>query len=464
MTRRELAKMVAAALVSAPAVAQAQDFGKMLEKAARDSFNRAVSPENLERSVTKSLERSVAPKQSNKELIPIKTPDGWTLVAHHYRPASGRGRADAMPVILCHGLTYSASFWDLDPSVSFATYLADLGFDVWAVDLRGSGMSQKWVFRLESTPDVLIGGALRRVTQGAVAPTGYTTIDPKYADWNLDDHINYDVPTFVRLVRKVTGAPEVAWVGHSMGGIVALGHLARFQNPGIGRLVTVGSQVTMQDAQLVLPFLSEMLRTRQVQLMGNPQPADLAAATRTSVNNLFFNTSHVSGPIYQSLSMDRVDVPALGLMKQYLTLATEGELKDSSKQFNYAQSLGNVQVPVLITCGALDRFAPPAVQQDVYNRIGSTDKTLLVFGRARGFAADSGHDDALVGLTSKQQVFPTIARWLLGQKVASREAVSPSRSALEGQFPPTREALASAEVSAAASGPISLGPISTLRR
>jgi len=49
-----------------------------------------------------------------------------------------------MPVILCHGLTYNALFWDLIPECSFAEYLSSQGFDVWAVSLRGSGLSQKW--------------------------------------------------------------------------------------------------------------------------------------------------------------------------------------------------------------------------------------------------------------------------------------------------------------------------------
>jgi pimeloyl-ACP methyl ester carboxylesterase len=422
ITRRAMARTLAGGGLSALAATttRAQDFGKLLEQAARRKLQEATSPETLTRAVSRNLEGAVNPARAAaaRQLVPIKTPDGWTLVAHHYPPANGQRRPDSLPVILCHGLTYSASFFDLDPSVSLSTYLASQGFDVWAIDLRGCGLSQKWVFRLENTADALIGSAMRRVTQSPVAPGGYQSLDPRYANWTLDDHIAYDVPTFVRLVQKVTGSPQVAWFGHSMGGIVALCHLARFQNPGIGRLLTVGSQVTMRDAQLVLPFLSEMMRSRQLQLAGQLDPATLAAASRESAANLFFNTSHVSQPVYQALRLDRTDVPALGLMKQYLNLAAEGELKDATKSFNYASALGNVQVPTLVTCGALDRFAPPAVQQDVYSRLGTPDKSLLIFGRASGYAADSGHDDALVGLTSAQQVYPTLARFLLGQKVA----------------------------------------------
>jgi pimeloyl-ACP methyl ester carboxylesterase len=380
----------------------------MLERAARDSARKALDPENLE--------RALKPRAEGFQTLPIKTVDGWTLVAHRYRP-TGSARAGAPPVILCHGLTYSAAFWDLDPSVSFARWLAARGHDVWAVDLRGCGLSQKWVFRLDDAPDVLVGGALRRATGGKLAPTGYATVDPKYADWNLDDHINYDVPALVRLVRKATGAAEVAWLGHSMGGIVALGHLARFENPGIGRLATVGSQVTMREGQLVLPFLEQMLRARQQQLTGKLTPEALAAMTQTSTQNLFFNVQHVSPKVYEALASDRTDVPALGLMKQYMTLATGGELLDAKKQFNYAKALGNVRVPVLLTCGAVDRFAPPPVQKYLHDHVGSTDKTALVFGRARGFAVDSGHDDALVGLTSQQQVYPVLERWLRGERI-----------------------------------------------
>jgi hypothetical protein len=43
--------------------------------------------------------------------------------------------------------------------------------------------------------------------------------------------------------------------------------------------------------------------------------------------------------------------------------------------------------------------------------VGSTDKTVVVSGKARGMAVDAGHDDALVGLNSREQVYPVMARW-----------------------------------------------------
>ncbi len=356
-----------------------------------------------------------APVSARSEPVPVKTADGWTLVVHRYRGPRAP-QPGLPPVVLCHGLTYNANFWDLDPAASPARYLAEQGYDVWIADLRGSGYSTKWVWKLDQSPELIVGSAIRRLSKGKLAPTGYATVDPKAANWTLDQHIAYDVPAIVGLVRQQTGAPEVVWVGHSMGGIVALCHLARHGNPGIGRLITVGSQVTMPNGQLVMQFLRETIATRTEQLGGQLTGEALLDQTRTSVHNMFFNQSNVAPRIYEALGSWATDVPSMGVMQQYMTLGSTGQLMDSAKKFNYAQAMGNVRVPVLISCGADDQFAPPAVQQYLYNNVGSTDKTLIVFGRPSGFAVDAGHDDALVGLNSRAQVYPILDRWIRGER------------------------------------------------
>jgi|GEM_PF-328307 len=423
------------AWVLSPAQGRADDFGKFLERAAGDRLRQAIAPQNIQRALIPSAPQSrqgqppsqlssgrqpqsllpfaaaASPKSQAGEPFVIKTPDGWSLVAQRY-PPTGQPRPGAMPVILCHGLTYNAQFWDLDPSVSFAQYLAQLGFDVWAVNLRGCGLSQKWVWNMDDVAGSLIGSAIRKLNNGKVGPTGFATVDPKYANWTMDHHIAYDVPAFVNLVRRHTGAPEVAWVGHSMGGIVAIACLARYNNPGIGRLVTVGSQVTMPEGQVAARFLTEMLSKRQLQLSGQLTGKDMVDQTRTSVNNLFFNANNVDQKIYEALTGWATDVPAIGLMQQYMLLTSKGELVDSKGQYNYARAIGNVKVPIFISCGEQDSFAPPKVQRYLYDHVGSTDKTLFIFGRSQGLPVNAGHDDALVGLNSRAVTYPIIARWL----------------------------------------------------
>ncbi|MFO0892563.1 MAG: alpha/beta fold hydrolase [Isosphaeraceae bacterium] len=405
-----LVAMILAALVVGPGAvgrAPAQDLGKFLEKAVRQEL-RQIAPAEPGRPRGQAPPReSAAPP----EPYVIRTRDGWNLVALRYRPTAAP-RPGAMPIILCHGLTYSALFWDLDPSCSFPRYLAAMGFDVWAVNLRGSGPSQKWVWKLDAAPESLIDSAMWKWTKGKLGSVSHASVDPKFANWTLDDHITHDVPAFVALVRRHTGAAEVAWVGHSMGGIVAIGHLARYKNPGIGRLATIGSQVTMPRGQLPQEFLREMLALRQKQLAGQPVDRDLAAMSRRGVQDMFFNVENVLPTVYEALSGPATDVPALGLMLQYRTLSHEGVLMDAAGRFNYAKGLGNITIPVFLSCGASDQFAPPEVQQFLHRNVGSADKTLMIFGRRQGMSVDAGHDDALVGRNSRQEVYPVLARWL----------------------------------------------------
>jgi pimeloyl-ACP methyl ester carboxylesterase len=386
---------------------EAQDLGGFLKNMAKE----VLADENPHPTRT----RPPGTKSHGSEPFTIKSIDGWTLVAHRFRPTI-TPRPGVAPIILCHGLTYNSMFWDLDPSCSLPRYLASHGYDVWVVDLRGCGMSEKWVWKLEDAPTVLFEEILRKGSHGKMPTNGYATINPKYANWSLDHHIAYDVPALVTLVRHHTKAQEVTWVGHSMGGIIALGHLAKYKNPGIGRLVTVGSQVTMPQGQIVLELCREMIQNREGQLIGKFQGTEVVNQTKTNVDRLFFNQSNALPKVYDALSSWAKDVPAIGLMQQYSILAETGKLTDGKQSFNYAQNIKNITIPVLFTCGANDSFAPPSVQKYLYEHVGSADKSILIFGRQSGFSVDAGHDDSLVGLNSRAEVYPIIEQWITGSR------------------------------------------------
>ena len=389
-------------------LARAQDIGNLFRKAARDVVRRELSDESPPGQPSRAT--------SQGEIFTVNTADGWTLVAHRFRPKTAVPKPGAAPIILCHGLSYNALFWTLDANCNFPDYLSKLGYDVWVVDLRGCGLSRKWVWKLDDAPNQIIGDALRRMSKGKLGSGGYATIDPKFADWSLDHHIFYDVPALVTLVKHHTKADEVTWVGHSMGGIIALAHLSRFKNPGIGKLVTIGSQFTMPEGRLMIEFASEMMAAREGQLTGKLVGRDVMNQGKTSVDNLFFNVKNTPPKVYEALSGWAKDIPAIALMRQYMTLSETGILWDSRRKFDYSKAAANIKVPILVTCGASDQFAPPESQKYLFDHVGSTDKTLVIFGKAQGFAVDSGHDDTLVGNTSREQVYPLIERWISGSR------------------------------------------------
>jgi predicted alpha/beta hydrolase len=118
------------------------------------------------------------------ELHFARTPDGWRLALHRYRPQ----RPDpGTPVILCSGYACNRWFIDYDERYSLARFLARLGFDAWVLELRGRGLSYP------------------------------ATRTPQTWQWTFDELATIDVPAAIAHVTSATGHP-VRWVGHSMGG------------------------------------------------------------------------------------------------------------------------------------------------------------------------------------------------------------------------------------------------------
>jgi pimeloyl-ACP methyl ester carboxylesterase len=338
-----------------------------------------------------------------------RTSDGWKLVVQRYWSPQQLDRGKR-PVVLCHGFSYNALFFDLKPELSLAQYLARSGFDVWVVNLRGCGQSSKWALGAAGGGDALIGRFADKLAGNEIPQGGFVSLDPKYYHWNLDDHVEHDIPAIVKLVQQQTGRPSISWLGHSMGGNIMLAYLSRRgQDQAIARLITVGSQVNMPDGQLIVQFLLEMLKQRELQFAGRqPRPEQVLS----TVNNLFFNESNTDPDVMHALATYAHDSPSVGLIKQYLDLSQSGWLRDASGRIRYADGIGQIRCPYLMVGGAADQIAPPMVQQFLHDRVGSAEKRLLVLGRAAGRSVNFGHNDSLVGRPVWREVFPILASWL----------------------------------------------------
>lgn len=344
----------------------------------------------------------------------VRTTDGWKLVAVRYWSSQGLDRSKP-PVVLCHGFNYNGRFFDLDESLSLARYLALAGFDVWTPDLRGSGLSNKWALSAQGGADALLGRFASKLLDEEIPANGFVSLDPRYSRWTLDDHVDYDVPAILNLVKRQSGSEKLTWLGHSMGGNVMLAYLSKYgQDETVERLATVGSQMSMPDGQLFLQFLVEMIRMREMQLTGRePRVEELLVG----MNRIFFNESNTDPAVVQALATTVRDMPSVGVARQYSDLATSGRLRDARKERNYADGLARITCPILIAAGGQDQIAPPSVQRHLHDAVASQDKTLLILGRQSGFRTDYGHNDSLVGRTAPSEVFPILARWLAGESI-----------------------------------------------
>jgi len=115
---------------------------------------------------------------------------------------------------------------------SWMEYLARAGFDVWLVDLRGR--------------------------PGTTARSGSSV-----HDYDIDDLVRFDVDTLISYVLAETHAKDVAWVGHSLGGGVAMQFFYQFPQR-VERLVLIssgglGREVSPMLRTAALPGVSALL-------------------------------------------------------------------------------------------------------------------------------------------------------------------------------------------------------------
>lgn len=377
----------------------------------------ASPPTNRPRAAPKETEHLAPPPRRTRwgpqqtDYV-VETSDGWKLVVHRYRPAGPIDRS-RMPVILCHGLGYDSSFFDLTPDVGLARYLATEGFDVWVVDLRGAGRSSRWV------PHVPEPSAWERLQDGLEAREiprqGFPSEDTRFADWTFDDLVDHDVPAILNLVKHHTALPRVAWLGHSLGANIMIAYLVKHgPDSTIGRFVSVSGQAHMPSGSELEDLLEEAIAERVRQVSGDPGPQ---APLALGAAGIFYRRHNVARATTDVLEAYGRALPARGLLEQYLECFRRGELWDVSENKSYAAGLPLVRCACLIVGGAADPIADPEMQRQLFEGLGTEDRALLILGKQSGLSTDYGHCDPLIGVEAREEVYPILSRWIAGMPI-----------------------------------------------
>ncbi|MFZ5438453.1 MAG: alpha/beta fold hydrolase [Myxococcota bacterium] len=327
--------------------------------------------------------------------IDIPTADGWTVVAWH-RPAAQR-RSD-VPVVLCHGLANNHAFMEFRGAQNLARALAEEGFDCYSVDLRGAGASRP----------------------------------PDEGPWDatIDDHVRFDLPAIVDEVCRRTGARQVAWVGHSLGGVVALAAASTSLEGRLAALVTVGSPVFFRFP----PALRHLVRlacwlapwgqfdstiVRLIAPMaGRAPPPKLTAAT-ANLRNL--------EPLAQRYLVANVFAPMWrGVLRQLGDWMATDTFRSVDGSVDYRAGIARLEAPTLVIGGTVDQLAPPDVTRDYFELLRAPERELVLFGKTFGHSAEYGHGDLVVGREAHVEVYPVIRRFLARHLTSAAAARSGS--------------------------------------
>ncbi len=292
-------------------------------------------------------------------------------------------------MILCPGYGCSGVFLDFDDRHSLARYLARRGMDAWVLDLRGRGESRP-VARPEN----------------------------QRSHWTFDDLVRYDVPAAIETVRSRTGRSQVAWIGHSLGGLAVYAFVG---TTPIGR-EAVAAVVTLASPVLFPASAWRLFRRLGITLLSLPLPGTVP---QREVVSFLWKAFELTGLIRVGMNPSNLDPHlagralrrslhnvSLAKLRQLATWSSEQVFCSADRAVDYREGLRRFEVPILVAAGSDDHLAGLENVHLAMEEIASTDKTFVEFGEAQGHRANYGHVDLILGRHAPEEVFSRIATWL----------------------------------------------------
>lgn len=287
-------------------------------------------------------------------------------------------------VILIHGYAQNRYTWH-STKRSFVNYLADDGWDVFNVDLRGHGRSRRF---------------------GAPYPR------------TMDDYIREDMPAFVDEVREVSGHERVFLVGHSMGGLISYFAGATKLRDRVRGITTLGSPYVFGQGSALLIGLRELAAAvRWTGLLdANPALPLRIVGRHLERRKSLWNARVIPLPI-RAWAPDTVepevleeylvrtfDRSTLSVALDIFRAGTAKGFKSVDGMIDYSTAFEILDRPLLVVAGTEDGLAPPASVRPAYDKSRSRDKTYRAF--------PFGHIDLVVGKEATRTVWPLIRNWL----------------------------------------------------
>lgn len=185
---------------------------------------------------------------------------------------------------------------------------------------------------------------------------------PRPGKWNFDDLARTDVPAAIEHVVQTTGQ-AVAWVGHSMGGMVLYAYLATTPDPSVWAGVTLASPVVFSATG------SRLLNVVGIWLLSVPA---VDIVPQRAILGLLWWLLAPTGGLEVGMNTENVDRAAVGRalrlslsnvsrfkLQQMSQWARNGVFESADRRIDYRRALADVHTPMLVLAGSGDRVAPP---------------------------------------------------------------------------------------------------------
>ncbi len=285
------------------------------------------------------------------------------------------------PVLIVPGYGMSSFIFSFHPNgPSFERFLADAGFEVWRVDLRGQGESER-----QGGSDVYGLADLARADVGAVVGA--------------------------ILDRTRTRMDRADVIGCSLGGTIALLHVALTRDHRVAKMVAMGTPVRwikvhpMVRAAFFSPWLVGKVPVRGARSLAQvvlPQAARLAP----DLLRVYLNPDIVDLGAAREM-VRTVEDPNRHVNREIAQWIKDRDLRTSG--VNLSDALRRMEEPLLVVIANGDGIVPRETAEFVLEASAARVKRRLDVGTP---SLRMAHADMFVSNHAQERVFLPIARWL----------------------------------------------------
>ncbi len=261
-------------------------------------------------------------------------------------------------IFLVHGYFEDSRIFYSTSGKGFAPFLAEQGYDVYMCDLLGKG---------KSTPTVAQG-----------------------MDQSQHEIITHDLPAYLEEVRQISGQEKVHVGGHSWGGVLVLGYLARSKDQHIKSFISFGSK-------------------RRIGVKGWRKLLYIDLAWNWYGDRLVKKHGYLPA---EKMRMGDQDEPK-GYYYDATQWVEEEEWVDPTDQFNYANHFDFELPPMLFITGKGDKIlGHPRDVKRLMDEVKPKHSTFKVIGKNSGHLNDYDHINLLTHKDAPKDHFKLVLEFL----------------------------------------------------
>jgi len=288
--------------------------------------------------------------------IAVKTLDGWFLRGE----VLNEGRKNQPVIVLLHAMLASRKTMDRPRGKGLGSVLAERGFCVVAMDLRGHG---------ESGPSAREGSR-----------------------FTYDDYVLRDIPAIIKFVRENFPDRRVVVVGHSLGAHASLASNGVFPDQSPDAIVSIAGNMW-------IPAFDRNAVRR---------------AKKTAYLLSFLAIAETWGYFDARAVRMGTDAVALPYVRQFWRIWSTDRYGSEDDALDYREALRRVSIPVLsVASDGDDLLAHPESVELFMAEIAARFKTLRVYG-ARDVGGDAPDHMGLVTNSRSRVIWVDIANWIEG--------------------------------------------------